>query len=562
MLNDALVHEFQRVYDNQMSGALRVVRSDDSIVRFYFEDGNLRLLDFGEPKELLLLSQFRRYHKIGAEIQAMVSQLYDAQDISVSGYLQQQQLVSEEEVGQVTRTLVEDVLCDCFGEMHQSLNFIDEVDIDDFDLDERAVKLRIDVMVLIEMVRVRVAERDAVQQEIESYDQPYVLVEGAPDQDSLNEQELHVLHFVDGRQTVNTIAQALRDSALNTACYLTSLSQQGFVRPRPAGTTTSIRERVIPQQPSSARSSTTVNLSSIAAPEGLEGVPPGGSGGYQVPGVGDLPGEESGAHQPGAGSSAQQSTVPVDLQQQAAAPIATPTRRRNIVEEPRSRFPTFVLLVVLVLAVGLFFLVQNAQSRQQEIDDARVNMRSAVESQDWTRANTLAEDALTKAGNDEIIKGKINGLIDELNQQKFSPRLDRLATLLDERDLALAQRELEGLPMTREVGVLWREDQIDQLRQLRIKTSNLAEEFRTIEASLTRSVQQQLRADNIERAFALIDAQPEMVRSPSLGLISEWRVVKFDEANDSRRGIDKQRARLNYCVHLDRMRLRQQILSA
>ena len=74
---------------------------------------------------------------------------------------------------------------------------------------------------------------------------------------------------MDGRQSVNSIAQNLRDSSLNVACYLTSLSQQGFVAPRVAGGTSKIQPAVDPNagQPSTKGSTTTVNLSAFVPPE-------------------------------------------------------------------------------------------------------------------------------------------------------------------------------------------------------------------------------------------------------------------------------------------------------
>jgi hypothetical protein len=38
------------------------------------------------------------------------------------------------------------------------------------------------------------------------------------------------LNLVDGRKTVEDIATQLRDSSLNTGCYLLSLMVQGFIR--------------------------------------------------------------------------------------------------------------------------------------------------------------------------------------------------------------------------------------------------------------------------------------------------------------------------------------------
>ena len=212
-----------------------------------------------------------------------------------------------------------------------------------------AVKLRIDVPVLLEMVEARVAERDAVQRLLRALIS-YSLVERSG-QDELNEQERNVLHFVDGRQSVNSIAQALRDSSLNVACYLTSLQQQGFVAPRVSGATSRIQAAVDtsvpPTQPQQKSSSTTVNLSALAAPpQAASAIPP------------------------------ERETVPVDhvtnpaesgAVAAAAAEIMSVPRKRVIVEQPRIKFSLYLLLIILMVVIGLLVLVMQANERRRTL---------------------------------------------------------------------------------------------------------------------------------------------------------------------------------------------------
>ena len=94
-----------------MTGALIVVHPDQTL-RFFFENGELLLLDFCVDKEQLLARQFSLYHKIGPEIEMVVSQQWKQMGQRVQEYLTSQQLVTAEEAAQVTRTLVEDALCE------------------------------------------------------------------------------------------------------------------------------------------------------------------------------------------------------------------------------------------------------------------------------------------------------------------------------------------------------------------------------------------------------------------------------------------------------------------
>ena len=110
MLNQSLADAFRKTNAGHLTGALKVVHGERAL-RFFFEAGELLLLDFCADKELLLARQFTVYHKIGPEIEMVLTQQWQSQGIRVQDYLMDQQLVTAEEIGQVTRTLVEDAFC-------------------------------------------------------------------------------------------------------------------------------------------------------------------------------------------------------------------------------------------------------------------------------------------------------------------------------------------------------------------------------------------------------------------------------------------------------------------
>ena len=521
MLNEVLVNEFRRIYDQQLSGALVLKFAEhdsgegltERQLQFYFEDGNLRILDFAEHKEILLLRQYRRYHKVGVEIQAMVEQLYASSGVSVSDYLFQQQLVTEEEIGQVTRTLVEDVLCDSFGQEHQQLLFNQQAQVDDYDLDLTAVKLRIDVAVLLEMVEARVAERDAVQVEIESFDHPYSLVEGAPESIHLNEQELNVLHFVDGRQSVNSIAQAMRDSSLNVACYMTSLSQQGFVEVKQtSGVVSRLRPSVEEEQagPSSDTDIAAQPQQSVA---------------HQVP--------------------PQPATVPLgdtttDVAAAATAVMAEP-RKRTIVEGPRSKFPVVLLTVILLIALGVLYLVNEATNRQEAIVDSSNKLRDAVRQANWSAANQLALEAFEQAGSDTVIQREVEQLLTQLNGQDFAERLNQFESVLTEKDLTESERILLTLPRSNQVADLWTADLRDRLKNLKRQYQALREEFNQLEQQLRNQVNGLLAQEKVSEAMALFDEHTELVHDAATEVLLDWRRSQFDRADDSSLNFDQRR---------------------
>ena len=127
--------------------------------------------------------------------------------------------------------MVEDVLCDLF--VPRLLKPIGKKlpihPLDEFELTHSVLKLRIDTNVMLETIRGRVLLRDAAMEQIDKED-VFVFAEGGSDISVLNEMERHVLHFVDGQKQVQHIAQEMRDSYVNVACFLNSLIDHGCIR--------------------------------------------------------------------------------------------------------------------------------------------------------------------------------------------------------------------------------------------------------------------------------------------------------------------------------------------
>ena len=228
MLNTALIAEFRTVQAGQRSGTLEVALGERH-VRFGFEAGELVLLDLGEDKELAMARKFLDYHKIALEIHRHALATSRASGASIVESLRRQQLVSESEVQQVARAMVEDMLSLCFGVAHTSVEYKPDEGADTYDLNARAVRLKIDIPTLLSGVEARVKEEEDLLRRIGGYDSVFVLDEAAnPEQ--LDEFERHLLNFIDGRKSVKVVAIAFRDSSPNMAKHLVKLLDRGFIR--------------------------------------------------------------------------------------------------------------------------------------------------------------------------------------------------------------------------------------------------------------------------------------------------------------------------------------------
>ncbi|MBA3845771.1 MAG: hypothetical protein H0X45_03875, partial [Planctomycetes bacterium] len=239
MLNRDLVEQFQRIASEAKTGVLAVHFAANHL-RFWFESGELQLLDLGENKEHLMARKFLDYHMIGPEIHRHVLDVCKKTGVSPVDILRRQSLVSDNEIEQIARTLVEDLLCASFGTKHHELKFDPAATAESFDLESSAVRLRIQTDVLLQMVEARASEEERVIQETGGWDAVFVLEEAAEGGDDLDDYEKTVLGYVDGRRKLEDIAKLLRTSSMHMARTLVSLAAKGYAR-RGAGLASSRR---------------------------------------------------------------------------------------------------------------------------------------------------------------------------------------------------------------------------------------------------------------------------------------------------------------------------------
>ena len=386
MLNTALIAEFRTVQAGSRSGTLEVALGERK-VRFGFEAGDLVLLDLGEEKELAMARKFLDYHKIAPEIHRHALATSRASGASIVDSLRRQQLVSESEVQQVARAMVEDMLSLCFGVAHTSVAYKPDEGADTYDLDRRAVRLKIDIPTLISGVEARIKEEDDLLRRIGGYNSVFVLDEAAnPDQ--LDEFERHLLNFIDGRKSVDAIAIAFRDSSPNMAKHLVTLLDRGFIR---RGATLSERRSAV----------------SAATPSPGEPIP--------APIV------------------ANEVERPFEIFRPTAPP-------------PAISFGTRVVLgtlLAVLLVVGLAVVIFGRQ--QATVSSLLSSIETDIASRQWETARVAIDGARAAMGNDLATKRRVDDL-----QKRLADGLDAEAMRIDQaisdQDFAEAGRRLTPFP--------------------------------------------------------------------------------------------------------------------
>lgn len=486
MLNHGLVQEFRRISAQGLSGTLTVSYGAEQ-VRYFFRDGGLLLLDYGQDKELLLLAQHRAYHKIGPEIESLLTQLRQTQGLRIHDYLRQQQLVGDEEIEQVTRTLVEDKLCDWFGSPSTGLGFDHAADEATYDLGRSAVKLRIDVEVLLQMVEVRIAERDSVRQDIRDWSTVYGLREGAPDPGILNDMERNVLGFVDGRRSVEDIATAIRDSSLNTACYLISLSNQGFI---------------------------TILRSS--APR---------SGSLTQPVAGQTP-----SMPPNAAAEVRRPTIP-DFQ---------PVYRRA---EPPARGSgvRVVLVAVLLVMAGLAWLVYQAKGRRDQVDLAIDEIQRIANAEEWKDLPALIGKARELALGDTSLNKRIDDALRRLLEAQAA-KITTTSEQIARGEYDVAEATLAALPPDDLLqGPLNSADLAANWRKLELELAAARTGDQEAAQALADAVSNDLQRDRLDSALERLKAAKPTLTAAAEVVIRQWRGRRLDEAGDASQSLGNRR---------------------
>lgn len=489
MLNRDLVEQFQRIATETQTGVLAVHFAANHL-RFWFEAGELQLLDLGENKEHLMARKFLDYHMIGPEIHRHVLDVCKKTGVSPVDVLRRQSLVSDDEIEQIARTLVEDLLCASFGSKHHDLKFDATATAESFDLESSAVRLRIQTDVLLQMVEARASEEERVIQETGGWDAVFVLEEAASGGDDLDEYEKTVLGYVDGRRTLEDIAKLLRTSSMHMARTLVSLAAKGYARRGGVGMVSN--RRAANQRVGSVRTATATASGAAAV-------------------VGDKSGANarlpSGAHQ----------TVPPAS---AAAPVEPPPQSFILTPAPpaRGRGFMFVLSAVLVALVGLWWLVQSSSSQREAMVGLSDQIAADLGTGDLERAATRLTDARVQAAGDLAALAEIEVLAKRLNDA-IARQIANVGGQIDAGDLMAARAGIDRLP--------------DALApaDLEARLSRAEAERARQEKVITLQVERLLAEDRIVQALEAMDAADPRETVPAREMLDRWRVLGLEQAS-------------------------------
>ncbi len=384
MLNSILVEQFASIHRQKKSGVLTVVGTGFRL-RFCVEDGDPVGLDFCTDKDLVLAQALLTFHKIGPEVHQMVVEARRLGKGTVAEMVRRQQVVNDDEIAQVTRSMVEDTLVRCFGTNHHEMVFDERDDASTFDFENSAIRLRIGTEVLLNTVQARVAEVDRVMQEVGGENAIFSMSENESGSAPLSEFEKHVLNFIDGRKTVEDIAVAFRESTLNMARLLQGMVAKGVVRRSSMGGVSRLR---------------------AAVPTATDPSP--------MPKV---------------------TTQPmVDF---------VPHHAPEPVRSNRAVMAMLVAALVLVSAIG--YLVILAQRRNEALEGASQALVDSIVAGKWQDAIAQVDKAKVDAGNDLVAIERVK-VLDQRLQQAIADESALITQAIEAQDYTRAQERLALLP--------------------------------------------------------------------------------------------------------------------
>ena len=489
MLNNRLVAEIQNIASDRRSGAL-VVGVADHIYRFYFEDGQLLLLDLGEDKEIVLAKTFLEFHKIDQAMFQLACSLYQNQATPIVDTLQKQRLISGDEAATIQRCMVEQVLINLFSQECQQLIFRAEGDpaIEPFDLDVGALKIRIESEMLLSMVQSRVQERDAVLSVINDFNRVYYRTHVDPARTSINEMEQHVLMMVDGAKNVRDIASSLRESTINIACYLKSLRDHGLVSEQPP---------VYEEEP----------VDEAPAPSPAAAAAP-----VTIPASGNM------TPQPAAGSPAAMD----DFQVYSNSTLRPVGDNRLLVWS--------VLLIVLVSIGFLAFVVVRAQQTSVAVDALSTQLDGAIVSHQWQEAEKHVSEAMDLAGQDIALSAKLEQVCADKRVQ-ITQKLEQLEKLVANRELNKTELRLQSYPtVIPPDSLIWQPQLVQKLDSLRSAYNTARANVQQQLSDLQDKVGKLLNSNQADTALGLVESvKLSLLREPLQKRLDEWRQRRIEE---------------------------------
>ncbi len=384
MLNSILVEQFAGIHRQKKSGVLTVV-SPGFRLRFCIEDGDPVGLDFCADKDLVLAQALVDFHKIGPEMFQMVVDARRLGKDTVTDTVRRQQVVNEEEISQVTRSMVEDTLVRCFSNAHQELVFDERDDASTFDFDNSAIRLRIGTEVLLNTVQSRVAEIDRVMREVGGESAIFSLSENESGSTPLSELEKHVLNFIDGRKTVDDIAVAFRESTLSMSRLLHGMVAKGAIKRTSIGGVSRLR-------------------SAVQATAELATAPP---------------------------------STPQLLSDFIPHRAPEPVRSNRAVMA--------ILVSVLLLVSVIWYLVMLSQRRNEALDSASTSLSESLVAGKWSDAMAQVDKARAEAGNDLLAIERVKNL-DKQVKDALNKETDLIKKMIAKEDYHGAKEHFGLLP--------------------------------------------------------------------------------------------------------------------
>jgi hypothetical protein len=393
-LDSHLVEKFHSLHRQRKSGLLRA-SGDGFALGIQLADGEPVAIDLGMGLEQAFSAACRTYHKLdeagAAELDAAIAGGAKGRD-----YLVQRQLISEAEAEQVAQAVVEDAITRCFRGPCTAIDFDDGAAADDLAIGSTAIRMRIGVEQLIRTCAQRVAEQLAVEREIGGWDAVFALSEGGNASGSLGEYEKMVLNFIDGRSSVEQIAELCRDSSMNLGRVLRSLIAKRVIQRVEALRASGVRQAVAAPAPGSGSAA----APAVAAP--AEAV--------RAPGT-------------------------IDLEVYRARREASTSRPVVLIG----------LIALLAISVGVGALVINYNSRQEAMRRDELEISGLVAKRQWHQARETVARLRTAAGNDLSGIRVVDTLSGQVEAALTAERAE-IGQLIEAEDYATARQRIVLLP--------------------------------------------------------------------------------------------------------------------
>ncbi len=497
MLNSDLVENFHAIYRQKQTGSLNV-SGDDFNIRFLFQNGEVMAMDLGEDKEHLLADKLREYHRLDQAQHALVFATRERVQGSVSDIVRNLHLASDDEVTQITRAMVEDLLCHAFGGKIRHLQFNPAQGIESFNFDRSAVRLRIAVDTLLKTVETRVTEIQQVEQAVGGPDSVFAFAEGSENAGELSDYEKHVLNFVDGHRTVEDIAAACRDGNHNLSRIFFQLTKKGVVRKlttraKPVGQSSSATNPAGPGAAASASGSASPPARPMEKTVDVTGIPQGAANADPAP----LP-----AYEP--------------------EPEPTGPNRTMLV----------VLVALLMLAVGVLLLVHNYEQKQARIREMQGEISDLASKREWNEALRKVDDLRGQAAGDVSAQQLVDDLAARL-QVAMAAELTGIQKLVDVYEFDQARKRLSRLPPGQAV---------DDVRR---KLVTAEETVTQIAVALAAKVTERLDANDVPSALRIIASKTKQEAAQATIVLERWRIKKLEEASNSGAPMNKRLEALN-----------------